>query len=78
VSGEGGVGLEADVDGTIIVIILGDQDPLGSSELLFQMMGDDLLFLLSKGEHTRASYRVLRATATMAMRTSCSRCAIAA
>jgi hypothetical protein len=35
VRGEGGVRVGSNVDGAIIVIILGDNDPLGSSELLF-------------------------------------------
>jgi hypothetical protein len=35
VHGEGGVGIGADVDGAIIVVILGDRDPLGNNELPF-------------------------------------------
>jgi hypothetical protein len=35
VCGEGSVGVGADVDGAIVIIILGDHDPLGSGELLF-------------------------------------------
>jgi hypothetical protein len=43
VHGEGGGGVGASVDGAIVVVVLGDRDPLGSGELLFQMMGDVLL-----------------------------------
>jgi hypothetical protein len=46
---EDGVRVEADVDGAIIVVVLEGRDPLGSDELLFQMMGDDLLLLASEG-----------------------------
>jgi hypothetical protein len=49
VRGEDGVRVEADVDGAIIVVVLEGRDPLGSDELLFQMMGDDLLLLASEG-----------------------------
>jgi hypothetical protein len=35
VHGEGGVEIGADVDGAIIVVILGDLDPLGNNELPF-------------------------------------------
>jgi hypothetical protein len=45
VHSEGGIGVGAGIDGAIIVIFLGDRDPLGSGELLFQVMGDDLLLL---------------------------------
>jgi hypothetical protein len=44
-----GVGVAAGVDGGIIVVILGDHDPLGSGELLFQVMDDGLLLLQSEG-----------------------------
>jgi hypothetical protein len=47
VHGEGGIGVGADVDGAII-IILGDHDPLGSGELLFQVTDNGLLLLTSK------------------------------
>jgi hypothetical protein len=43
VCGEGGVGVGAGVDGAIVVVNLGDHDPLGSGELLFYVMGDGLL-----------------------------------
>jgi hypothetical protein len=49
VHGEGGVGIGADVDRVIIVIILGKRVPLGSGELLFQVMSDGLLLLLNEG-----------------------------
>jgi hypothetical protein len=40
VCGEGSVGFGVDVDGAIVVVVLGDRVPLGSSELLFQVMGN--------------------------------------
>jgi hypothetical protein len=49
VRGERGVGVAVGVDGGIIVVILGDHDPLGSGELLFQVMDDGLLLLQSEG-----------------------------
>jgi hypothetical protein len=49
VCGEGGVGVGAGVDGAIIIVVLVDRDPLGSSELLFQVMGDGLLLLPREG-----------------------------
>jgi hypothetical protein len=49
VHGEGGLGVGASVDGAIVVIVLGDREPLGSGELLFQMMDDVLLLLPSDG-----------------------------
>jgi hypothetical protein len=47
VHGKGGVGGGAGVDKVIIIVVLGDRDPLGSSELLFQVISDGLLLLLS-------------------------------
>jgi hypothetical protein len=52
VHGEDGVGVGVDVDGAIIIIVLGDRDPLGSDELLFQVMGEGLLLLPSEGGGT--------------------------
>jgi hypothetical protein len=49
VRGKGGIGVGADVDGAIIIVALGDIDPLGSGELLFQMTSDGLLLLPSVG-----------------------------
>jgi hypothetical protein len=49
VRGEGGVGVGADVDGAIIVVILEKRDPLCSGELLFQVTSDGLLLLPSEG-----------------------------
>jgi hypothetical protein len=46
---EGGVGVGASVDGAIIVVVLGDHDPLGSGGLPFQVMGDGLLLLSREG-----------------------------
>jgi hypothetical protein len=48
VHGEGGVGVGAGVDGAIVVIILGKRNPLGSGELLLQVMSDGLLLLPSE------------------------------
>jgi hypothetical protein len=52
VGGEGGVGVGAGVDGAI-VIVLGNRDPLGSGELLFQVTGDGLLLFPSEGGGAR-------------------------
>jgi hypothetical protein len=49
VRSEGGVGVGADVDGVIGVIILRDNDPLGNGELLFQETNDGLLIIPSEG-----------------------------
>jgi hypothetical protein len=79
VRGEGGVGVGAGVDGAIVVVVLGNRDPLGSGELLFQVTGDSLLLFPSEGgSRARASSRVLRAAATAATRDSCSRCVVVA
>jgi hypothetical protein len=50
VHGEGGIGVGAGVDGAIVIVILGDHDPLGSGELLFQVMSDGVLLLPSEGD----------------------------
>jgi hypothetical protein len=49
VHGEGGAGVGAGVNGPIIIVVLGDHDPLGSGELLFQVMGNGLILLSSEG-----------------------------
>jgi hypothetical protein len=41
---------EGHVDGPFIIVVLGDRDPLGNDELLFQVMGDGLLLLPSEGD----------------------------
>jgi hypothetical protein len=46
---EGSIGVRADIDGVIVVIIMRDCDPLGSGELLFQVMSDGVLLLPSEG-----------------------------
>jgi hypothetical protein len=46
---EGGIRVGAGVDRAIIIIIMGDCDPLGSGELLFQVTDDGLLLLPSEG-----------------------------
>jgi hypothetical protein len=71
VQGEGGIGVGASIDGVIFVIILGDRDPLGSGELLFQARA-------AARSHAGASSRVLRAIAMAATKASCSRYAVAA
>jgi hypothetical protein len=49
VRGEGSVGVGADIDGAIIVVVLGNRDLLGSGELLFQVTDDGLLLFSSEG-----------------------------
>jgi hypothetical protein len=49
VRGEGSVGVGADIDGAIIVVVLGNRDLLGSGELLFQVTDDGLLLFPSEG-----------------------------
>jgi hypothetical protein len=48
----GGIRVGAGVDEAIIVIILGDNDPLGSDELLFHVTSVGLLLLLGEGGNT--------------------------
>jgi hypothetical protein len=45
-------GVGAGVDWVIVFIVLGNNDPLDSSKLLFRMMSDGLLLLSSKGGST--------------------------
>jgi hypothetical protein len=45
---EGSVGVGTSVDGAIVIVALGNRDPLGCGELLFQVTSDGLL-LLSEG-----------------------------
>jgi hypothetical protein len=52
VRGEGSVRVGADINGAIVVVILGNRDPLGSGELLFQVTGDGLLLFPSEGGGT--------------------------
>jgi hypothetical protein len=54
VRGEGSVRVEANVDEAIVVIILGDHNPLDSGELLFQLISDGPLLLQSEGGGTLA------------------------
>jgi hypothetical protein len=49
VRGDGGIRVGAGIDGSIIIIILGDHDPLGSGKLLFQVAGEGFLLLPSEG-----------------------------
>jgi hypothetical protein len=74
------IGVGAGIDGAIYVIVLGDRDPLGSGELLFQMTG--VVFSFSQARAVarlcvRALSRVLCAAAMAVMRASCSRCMVA-
>jgi hypothetical protein len=49
VHGEGGIGVGAGVDGAIVIVVLGNHDPLGSGELLLlQVMSNGLLLLPSE------------------------------
>jgi hypothetical protein len=43
VRGEGGIRVGANIVGAIFIVVLGDRDPLGNDELLFQVTGDGLL-----------------------------------
>jgi hypothetical protein len=52
VCGEDDIRVGADIDWAIVVIVLGDHDPLGSDELLFQMMSNGLFLLLGEGGGT--------------------------
>jgi hypothetical protein len=57
VRGEGDVGVGSGIDGVIIIVVLGDCNPLGSCELLYQVMDNGLLILTSEGQgrrHARA------------------------
>jgi hypothetical protein len=47
-----GVRVGVSVNGAIDVLFLGDHDPLGSGEMLFQVTGDGLLLLSSEGGGT--------------------------
>jgi hypothetical protein len=49
VRGEGNIGVGASVDGAIVVVILGKRNPLGSGELLFQVMSKGILLPSSEG-----------------------------
>jgi hypothetical protein len=48
----GDVGAGVGIDGAIIVVVLGDNDPLGSSELLFQVTNVGLFLLPGEGGGT--------------------------
>jgi hypothetical protein len=49
VRGEGSVGVGADIDRAIVIVVLGNRDPLGSGEVLFQVTSDGLLLFPSEG-----------------------------
>jgi hypothetical protein len=49
VSNKDDVGVGASIDGSIVVIVLGDNYPLDSGEMLFQVMSIGLLLLPIKG-----------------------------
>jgi hypothetical protein len=46
---EGNIGVGASVDRVIVIVVLGGHNPLGSGELLFQVMSDGFLPLPSEG-----------------------------
>jgi hypothetical protein len=81
VRSEGGVGVGADVDGAVVVVILGKHKPLGNGELLFRVTSDGLLFSQARAAArslTHASSKVLCAAAMTTTRASCFLCAVAA
>jgi hypothetical protein len=49
VHNEGDIKVGVSIDEGINIVVLGNRDPLGTGELLFQVMSDDLLHLLSEG-----------------------------
>jgi hypothetical protein len=49
VHGQGNVRVGAGIDGAIVIVVLGDRDPLGSGELLFQETDNGLLLLIREG-----------------------------
>jgi hypothetical protein len=59
VRSEDGIGVGAGIDGVIAIVILGDHDPFGSGELLFQVTGDGLLLLPSEGDGMLACPRLI-------------------
>jgi hypothetical protein len=63
VRGESGVRVGAGVDGAIIIVVLGDRDPLGISELLFQVTGDGLLLFPNEGGSVLARLRLVQGLA---------------
>jgi hypothetical protein len=61
---EGGVGVAANVDRAIVIIvILGDRDSLCSGELLFQVTGDGILLLLNEGGNALAHSSLIQGLA---------------
>jgi hypothetical protein len=77
---EGSVEVGASIVG-VIVVVLGDRNLLCSGDLLFQVMGDDLLLLPNEATArscAQVSSKVLRVVATAATRISCSQCVVAA
>jgi hypothetical protein len=47
VHSEGGIRVGAGINGAIVIVILTDRDPLGSSELLFHVSGELLFQVMS-------------------------------
>jgi hypothetical protein len=74
---QGSIKVGAGIDIVLVVVVLEDNDPLGSGELLFQVMSVGLILRPSEGG-AQASSRILYAAAMTARRTSCSRDAVAA
>jgi hypothetical protein len=54
VRGEDGIRVGASVDGAIVIVVLGNHDPLGSGEMLFQVTDNSLLLFSSEGTGTLA------------------------
>jgi hypothetical protein len=80
VRGEGGIEVGVGIDREIVIIVLGDCDPLGNGELYFRWRA--MVFSFSQvravvRSRARVSSRVLRVVATTMTRASCSRCVVA-
>jgi hypothetical protein len=82
VRSESGVGVGAGVDRAIVVVVLGDHDPLGSGELLFQATDDGLLIFWTEGGGTLAHPCLIQGLACGIHggdeSFTCSRCVVAA
>jgi hypothetical protein len=64
VCGEDDVGVGADIDGAIVVVVLGDHDPLESDKLLFQVMSNCLFLLPNEGGGTLLCIGLVQGLAT--------------
>jgi hypothetical protein len=81
VHGHDDIGVGASIDRAIVIIVLGDKDPTGSRELLFQVMSIGLLLLSCEGGDTLSclqdSTRVFHVAAMAVRSASHSHCAMA-